>query len=407
MPSRIASALIQLPGTNATIADVLWRNADINATQMPLAVPSARVITELVQLTSGDVSTAIIAKLPSPAALDIVMKSSPTSAAYAGVAINPVATREQLSAVILHGGDAAGKAQARLDSDGADVLAGKVFDLAVLEKLAAEGVLTTWCVNLLAEGSSTVTETFRRLIVASPQLADMVLLTAVDGGTILDVIMLERLLNPVSVTSDTARQLLDNRISKSRDLTRVMTPAALRLASIANIVPTTQVRTASTGTDYSMATTLRAAGMSSAEIAPLLLGNDSTTLPEGFLNETLLECSNGLIAQFLGGASARRPRDGEALALLRALGADRSRVLAEMISDSTESVSWAPELLVGFPVRNLDKLGLGSLHALRALLIDQIGEETATWEFMTVMSEEWEQTLDSLLEASSQMSVLK
>lgn len=406
MPSRIASALIQLPGTSLSIADVLWKNADINASIMPLAVPSDRIINELVQLTSGNVTTEVVAKLPSPHCLDVVLKSSKTAAAHKGVATNPVASRTQLAAVAVMGGAAADLAQSRLDSEGVDVLAGKVFDLAVLENIETAGDLTTWCVNLLTQGTTTVAETFRRLMVASPRLADLVLITAVDGGTVLDVIMMERLINPTSVTSDTARQLLENRIAKSRDIAKVMTPAALRIAESAGLVTTAPSRVASTGTDYSMAMTLRAAGLSSPEIAPLLLGNDSTQLPDGFLNETLLACSDGLIAQFLGGVSARRPRDGEALSLLRSLGADRSRVLAEMIAESTESVPWAPELLVGFPVRNLDKLGLGSLHALRALLVDQIGEESATWEFMTVMSEEWEQTLDSLLEASAQMSVL-
>ena len=407
MPSRLASALINLPGKSGEVADVLWRNASLNESEHPLAVPSPRVVSELVQLTDGKTTTDIVSKLPNRESLDVVMSSKQSAAARDGIVINPIASRAHLEAVVNAGGNAAIAASSRLAATIDNVLAGDSFDLMILDTIEDQGRIQEWAKNVIGNGQSATAEMFRKLIVACPRRADLLNLMAVENGVVIDVLMADRILNGASITADTAKLSLEAALGKTRDPNRIATPAALRLLQESDLVVPAQRGGSKTGTDASMAMTLKAAGMSDAEIAPLLLGNDGTTLPDGFLIGVLKNCSDGLVSQFLGGQSARSPRPGEALALLRNVGSDRAANLATMFSEALESTPWAAELLVGTPCRNLDKLGFGALAELDALLTREIGENPASWEFVCVMSEEWEQTLDTLLQAASQMTTLQ
>ena len=406
MPSRLASALIKLPGTKGDVADVLWRNATVSEIDTPLAVPSDRVVSEMVQLTDGGVTTSFVKNLPHRDNIDVVLRLGPNAAAAQGIADNPVSSAAQLDAVAVTGTAAASAAAARLAADDQDVLDARRFDLMVIDRFVTDGRFDTWANNVVAAGTDIVADTFRRLVVAAPRYADQLVMRALERGIQLDVVMVDRLINASTVVADTGRALLEEAYTTIRSPERLVTPAASRLLSAVGINPRVVKERHSTGTDDTMAMSLRAAGLSDHEIAPLVLGNDTTRLPDGFLVSLLINCGDPLVAQFLGGSSAREPRTGEALALLRAIGPIRAGAVAELLGDSVERAPWAAELLVGLPCRNIDTLGMGSLHELRSLLTEQIGQDTASWEFVCVMSEEWEQTLDSLLAASHQMTTL-
>jgi hypothetical protein len=212
--------------------------------------------------------------------------------------------------------------------------------------------------------------------------------------------MASRLTSGATSTLETAIELLNT----TRNPEYIATPAALRILRAHGVLPAPRPAN-NTGLNAASIKALRLAGASDFEMTPLLLSNDSAELPEGFLVDILQTAPEHVIAPFLVGASARRPRSGEALELLRRIGMERASALALLLTSGVETVPWVHELLIGLPVRSLDKVGIGGLYALEQILSERL-KNPAAWEMVLVMSEEWDSTFDSLLDAANSMDEL-
>lgn len=379
MPSRLAAALIKLPRPSDEVADLLWRNCDMATLDTPRAVPSGRLVAELARLTEGENAERIAALLPSPSCIESALAVKPSKRFFAGLTKNPAATVAQLQ---------------QLGVDTSSLTLDETPNLAALQMHGDVNAI-------LAFGETAVHDWFNLLVVADPALADSLLLAAVSSRVRLNVSMAARLVSGANSIVDTAAGLLD----QPRDENRLGTPSALRILRAAGTIPTPARRPSPGALDGGTIQALRLAGSPDFEIVPLMLANDTAQLPEGMLVDVLAGSADHLVAQFLIGANGRHPRPGEALALLRRIGPDRAANISEILKDGVESAPWVDELLVGLLVRDLGSVGLGGLHALEATLADRLPDAPA-WEMVLVMSEEWNSTLDTLLDAAHSMTVL-
>jgi hypothetical protein len=154
-----------------------------------------------------------------------------------------------------------------------------------------------------------------------------------------------------------------------------------------------------------MIRTLRMMGSPASECAALVINNASAEIPSELLTELLAECSNGMVSSFLSGTSNRHPRAGEVSELLSQFDHERISAVAEMIEDAVERVEWASELLLAFPRRKLDGLSTVAVADLDTAITAQLADESARWEFLLTLSEEWEQSLSSLISAALAMDI--
>lgn len=379
MASRLAAALIKLPRPSDEVADLLWRNCDMATLEKPRAVPSARLVVELARLTEGATAERIASLLPSPSCIDAALQAKPTKRFRAGLVKNPAATIMQLQ---------------QLGVDTSTLALNETPNLAALQ---LHGSVTA----LLELPELALHEWFNLLVVAEPDLADKLLLAAVANRVRMNVTMAVRLVSGANSVVDTAAGLLE----QPRDENRLGTPSALRILRAAGTIPMPPRRPAPGALDGSTIQALRLAGSSDFELAPLMLANDTAELPPGMLVDVLHGSGDHTVAQFLIGATGRRPRYGEALELLRRIGPARAANISALLTEGVETAPWVDELLVGLLVRDLSSVGLGGLHALSATLERRLPDASA-WEMVLAMSEEWNSTLDTLLDAAASMVAL-
>jgi hypothetical protein len=381
MISRLAAALINLPRPNDEVSDLLWRNTDMNMLTTPRAIPSDRVVSEYAKLTEGATAESIASRLPAPSCISAAIAAGPSKRFIAGLMKNPALSTSQ-------------RIQLGMTEKHVDLT--EIPNLAALESHLQKASIS----SIIELGEEATHAWYGFLASAAPLLADSLLVEAVSRNMRLDTLMAARLTSASTPTLETAVELLNT----TRNPEYIATPAALRILRASGVIPAPRPAN-STGLNAASIKALCLAGASDFEMTPLLLSNDSAELPEGFLVDILQNAPDHVIAPFLVGASARRPRPGEVLELLRRIGTERASALALLLTSGVETVPWVHELLIGLPVRTLDKVGVGGLYALEQILSERL-KNPAAWEMVLVMSEEWGSTFDSLLDAANSMGEL-
>lgn len=409
MTSRLASALIALPRPEGVVSDLLWRHADLLNVTTAGAVPSVPLVTELATLTGNAAALAVGKLLPTPSTCAAAL-SCGSAKLRNGLAENPAASLDVLRGVVKKKGVAADVAQARLDMidaaissarSGADLTEPlKNPDVAMAEAFDGAGLREQWAHGVLAAGSGGAH--FRCYRIAAPELADVIAHAVISTGRTVDAAVAEWVLHPRTTVAETLQSLLASSVT----LERRLTSTARRMFVQAGLLAERRAQTPPAAVSAEMIATLRLIGRSPLECAALVLNNDAVTLDCDLVVGLLTESSDGMVAQFCAGASQRRPRPGEITELFARLDAERIARVVEMVGDAVDYVAWAPELLLSYPRRSLDKLNETALAELDTVISERLGDIEARWDFCLVMSEEWEQSLDTLLDAALRMDTL-
>jgi hypothetical protein len=408
MPSRLATALLALPRPQGLVSDLLWRHSDPLTAATAGAIPSDEVVKELATFTGNEAATAIGKLLPTPAAC-LIAAVHGSSHIHEGIVANPAAGRDSLESIASARSSASQAAQARLNriadaltaaSSGADLSEFVAQpDVAVARALVDAGFEDSWTDAVFASNNTAAHFTcYRR---ADASIAERIAIGVIEKKMSVNYELASWLVSDTGIVADTLRAAIeaDDRLrrrcsdSAERTLVRAGLMAKERTMQPAGAVSVDMIRT------------LRMMGSPASECAALVINNGTADVPSDLVVDLLAECSNGMVSQFLSGTSNRHPRQGEVTGILDRFDHERISAVAEMIDDAVERVDWATELLLAFPRRKLDGLSTVAVADLDSAITAQLADTPARWEFLLTLSEEWEQSLASLIDAALAMDI--
>jgi hypothetical protein len=405
MASRLATALLAFPRPQGPVSDLLWRHSDPLTATIAGAIPSDEIVKELAVFTGNAAATSIGKILPTPHACVIAAQHG-KAALHEGIVMNPAAGRESLEVIATKRSNAAKEAAtrlARIDAATADtaVLAEYVNepDIAIAQALIAAGRTEAWTEALFA--SNTTAKHFSCYRIADQAIAEIIAVGVIESRMTINYDLASWIVGNEGIVADTLRAAVDG----DEKIRRRCTDGAERVFIRAGLLTKNRTSQPAGAVSVDMIRTLRMMGSPATECAALVVNNDTADIPSDLVVDLLADCSNGLVSQFLSGTSNRHPRAGEVTALLGRYDEARTAALAEMIDDAVEHVDWAPELLLAFPRRKLDGLKPATLAELETAISNRLYHTPARWEFLLTLSEEWEQSLSSLIDAALAMDL--
>lgn len=406
MSSRIATKLLVLPISNPELSEVLWKYADLDKAEEINCVPPAKYVKEFVTLLDGKRVTELVAKVPSSKVLDELVSSSTSKDVLVGIISNPYTsneTLEKIKALDLGLEDEIKITNSQLSDK---YTTDAQFSLRDIELSLNDGTLSKFYAKVNSYGDARVAKLFRNLINEDSKLTSLLVMTALEAGNRLDILMVDFLYSNESFMNEAIIIKLEDRLKLRGKAEQSLTPAAYEYLISKGHVTVASGNSNSTGTDEAMGRTLLATGLDESVIAPLLLGSNTSVIDSNFLVKMLSKSSDGLVSQFVTGTSERKPRKGEIDLLFKTIGLDRTKKITAEHAENLMSLDWSEELIISAPLLDLEKIGLASTFVLNEILSDRLQSDIPAWELFLVMSEEWEDTIDSLLSSANIMSVL-
>ena len=190
------------------------------------------------------------------------------------------------------------------------------------------------------------------------------------------------------------------------DLSKRISKGALRILENANI-DTNKISKKrivvqpSNTTSKSMLDTLKLAGMDTQTILALVLSTNVELSAEEFVNYMIVSPKSMQI-NFLTGATSRKPKTGEVNLLIKSMTPEDRSEIVTLLSENhnLEDLPWYNEMALGLPKQYLDKLNENLIYEIFTYAQNVLLENIQAWEFLLVVSEEWENNYYSLVEAS-------
>lgn len=406
--TSLANILIGAPRQPSKAGDVLWRNAELESVEFAGVIPTAELLEELLTFKSGgDAGTTIGRLVPGtchiqrlvthPAAnvrlgaatnrlariVDLNALAADVDATVATAATNELARRADLRAKAL-GGDmrtVAGILSETLPELIEDILAHDPRIVAV----GAQGVDTAVL--------------FGRLSVLDPALRDRIGSSIVANEDL-----------PVSTAiarwacGDAGTDSLAVLLAAKTRLRRRLTPGAQHVLIEAGHLSAPAMQAAPvkfTALD-DMALVLE-----TAEIAAMYFSSGSDVSRELYERITQ-ESPVQLLANYLIGATPRKPREGSVRDLLVNATPERRLEIAEALEKAdagkvVERLAWGGELLLGFRRVGVVRLDIDSVGDLFASIDSAVAGNELAWEYLMALSEEWESTIVDLVVSAANM----
>jgi hypothetical protein len=145
------------------------------------------------------------------------------------------------------------------------------------------------------------------------------------------------------------------------------------------------------------------------ELGAILFSSTDTVSPETMLL-ILNHASPSVIANFFCGLTPRKPETGEITHIINSIDAVRRLELGTAVktvldaadegSNSISKLPWIGELILLFSKTALPTLDLRSVQELHDSVCSYMDKNLGGWEFLLVLSKEWNSTLIDLLETS-------
>ena len=403
MPSILATRLLEVPRDPGDVSDSLWRYADLTQIKSVTCQPTDQLVSDLCSLySSGESAEAIGEHLPRRDAIDRALQSG-SPALRKGLARNRLATRAQLAALVGHSDQEAESRLATLDERATRAANG--------EREAFAETFTSGDLTGIAELFAAHPDAFLEAFMGADRGSLMSALKAVDGSTH-DAIALAWVAKPdvpidtylaswLAVSAFRAETLLAS--FTSQEVARRCTAAARRILGSIGVLPRKeepQVGPPSVPLDQ------MAVIMQPAELAGSYVGS-TAPVSEDLERRILAACPPSTLVNFLLGASLRKPTREQAIELI--LNADmstREEWAAELTGREID-----PELLASGPGaaaaallstgEALAKLPYEAVEALSDVITESLGDQAPAWDFLIVLSEEWEGTLAGLLDSAA------
>ena len=186
------------------------------------------------------------------------------------------------------------------------------------------------------------------------------------------------------------------------DLSKRISKGALRILENANI-DTNKIskKRIVVQPSNTMLDTLKLAGMDTQTILALVLSTNVELSAEEFVNYMIVSPKSMQI-NFLTGATSRKPKTGEVNLLIKSMTPEDRSEIVTLLSENhnLEDLPWYNEMALGLPKQYLDKLNENLIYEIFTYAQNVLLENIQAWEFLLVVSEEWENNYYSLVEAS-------
>lgn len=404
MPSMLATRLLEVPRPAGDVSDVIWRNADLTQANNVTCVPSPELVAEIVSLyLSGDSARAVGQHLPHRRLIDQAITNA-SADLKSGLAENRLTTREQLITLA--------------STHKTKAAAERIATLNKRRDAAAQSDITPMVEALTSADVTGVAELF-----AQDSESTLAALTQVDRSAALG--MIERL-DPRLHGEIMLAWATQNSIPIDSYLAAWLTATPVRAETLLGAMSTQQISQRCTGNARGI---LADAGilqrkesavpagvpldqmaviMSAAELAGMYVGSVAPVSPA--LERNILQNAPAtVVLNFLLGSTMRKPTKEQALDLIRqapiavreAWAADLAgrSIEADLIAHGSASVALAL-LSRG---ETLSTLPYAAVKELSGVIDEILQDQPAAWEFLLVLSEEWEGSLLGLLEASDAM----
>lgn len=406
MSSRIATKFLSLPNLDSEVSNLIWRYADLTAADSIYSIPSINYVQELLLLLDGPKATEIVSIIPSPSILDALFNGSTRDEVTKGIIQNRFTSMDTLKRIEKEKDQYSELIKNEFKKYHDDFSVNASFSLRVLEDYNNEGRLSKFFAQVASFGEKKMSELFKSLYSHNPKLASLVVMTSLETGNKLDLLMVEFIYREKSFMNEAIVVKLESEFKNLSKLTNKVTPAAIDFLIANDYLSVKKAVSEGSGTNESTAKMLLATGLEEATIATLMLGSDKNEIDSTFLTQTLAKASDGLISQFVLGTTERKPRPEEIGMLFKALGPSRVKKIVSEHSEVITSLEWSEELILAAPLIEIKNLGLASTLRLYWSVEKKLKNDLQAWELFLVMSEEWEDSVESLMNSANIMSVL-
>lgn len=401
MPSNLATRLLEVPRAPGDVSDTIWRSADITQAGIVACLPSEQLTRELVSLYhQGEGAEAIGSKLPDPALISYAVTHG-SADLQRGLCANPIATRENLTDLAKSHREATERI-ARMNQQRAEA-----HDISVVVDLLNSGDLTALDEVFAADPETVVagmlqvprTELLSTISRLSPQLHNRIMIAWISMDSAPIDAYLADWATSSSVRADTLLGVMT-----PQQVSRRCTPAARSVLASAGYLQRKESGTLPPGIPLDQMAGLMSAG----ELTGAYVGSAAPTSEQ--LERRILEAAPpSTLVNFLLGTTLRKPKPGQALDLIRAASADKREAwAADLASRNVDTQSLAHgETSVALALLSrgqaIPELPYQAVAELSGIIDSILGDQEAAWEFLLVLSEEWEGTLIGLLDAANAM----
>jgi hypothetical protein len=110
-----------------------------------------------------------------------------------------------------------------------------------------------------------------------------------------------------------------------------------------------------------------------------------------------------LISNFIKGATQRKPKKDEIHSIFKSLDSKKRDELLQSLGEfsNLENLPWASELSFTLPKAFSLISNSNLVSQVKDFLLENLEQRDSVWEFFLVVSDEWEDDLFSLVEASN------
>lgn len=399
MSSRLATALHAVPVAPSSIGDLIWRNSDLQSLEKTHIAPSEDLLHEYSMLISGPAATTVGRLTPDPSLCDYIHRNL-SKDFVEGLKSNPHTPLSSIASI--------DKDKFNFLTDTAKKFANgenldhdflKAPNYAFIEILESQGLLDRFIASIK---DTVYMSSYVGLLISVQNcefLPRFVSALILDSSMVIDYYSAYFLATSKTLVADTLVTELKNvksgRISESAQA--ILNAYGVGYGSDFAKRP---AESKESDVSVSMLETLKLAGMSDSEISALAFSNASADIDSDFLVSIVIGSPDSSILQFLTGSYARSPKPHEVEKIMANLPHDRFTNLISQLTEKDLDVSWASYLIKYLPRRALDTLPTYSIFELYKSIVDKVEVNTNAWDFILVMSEEWENSFNELLEAS-------
>lgn len=410
MSSKLATNFVEVSLPSGELGDLIWRNANINSINNIGILPSEKLSLEFTSLLENAELEKFASIVGPSSTIQAMLDKYKKAAMLKGLVGNIFTTDEQLDQIKTLDPKLSNSVEEVLNKRNilrkelADENYTIFHDAIVLNELAADTITkVTNTESLIERNKFLITLEKVDLAKYNYVMNKIVGLTDNNFTGYVDSFVARWLTTSEALEAKTSLSLVEQ---YPQDLSKRISKGAIRILEnsgidTSNIFKKRSVIQPTNTTSKSMLDTLTLAGMDMQTIMALVLSTNVELTASEFVSY-LIKSPKSMQVNFLTGATSRKPKQGEVDLLIKSITADERAEIVELLSENKdlEDLPWYNEMALGLPKKYMDKLTENIIYEVFGYSQATLNENLQAWEFLLVVSEEWENNYFSLVEAA-------
>lgn len=407
MASMIAEKLIEEVIEDTLITDSIWRNSNLSNISKAFSFPSKKLTNELLTFLDGDKSYNFTRLIGGKDNLDLITNSKLTKQQVKGLCENKHISNAQLK--IIGERNSNFKKLVEEEIEKREILHNELISGSmnfvefgsIISSLPNEILLKYLDRDILKERNDILKSIY---VVDKSRAVELALI--IFGGKIEDYngyvdtyiakLLIENMNPEIDLRITTHEKNLKNRISKG---------AVIVLYNAGYDLFENKKKFTSTSNSKTTAETIKSLellGESNMTIASMILSTDVDLTKDYFVKKISLAPVE-LISNFIKGATQRKPKKDEIHSIFKSLDSKKRDELLQSLGEfsNLENLPWASELSFTLPKAFSLISNSNLVSQVKDFLLENLEQRDSVWEFFLVVSDEWEDDLFSLVEASN------